>query len=445
MVRRTAWRGLPVVALVVAAAATGAGASTPSGPAVVELGGTPVTATSNAGDPTVLPAGLWFDTLDGPGGVAANVHRFRYERTMADSSVLVGVVGVSPETEGVDAVEVVVTPTGDDTQCGSASSSPGYELLGAPFGAEVVVTEVDRNSPCVREESLDIAVSRGTADFTSDLPIAIRVVEEAPVVDPESLPEPPDVLTPPVPEPGVARPATGAPSFADAPEIEPGTWSVALREGEQRLFRVRLGWGQSITTRVDVPALSEAELEGLSYPYPIVELAYFDPLRHDLGGLVEEAVSSVGHDEGGMLLDGTPPVAYANRFHDLPASLPGDYWVSLAVPPAPADRDAAEVPVELTLVVADDDGASAPTFPTSVRGPGVAESPEGYDAATPYLVEDGVFSADVSGTPRVPGAADDDGARRTAGLVVGGVSLLSLLAGVVLLRRRGRVSRAAAS
>lgn len=432
-----------VLAVVAAAGlGTGARASTPPVPALVDLGGSPVEVSTNPAAPTVLTAGLWADTLSGPGGSDANAHRFRYERTMQDSTVLVGVVGASTETS--DQIGVLLEAAGGP--CDDQTSTSG--AAGTAFGTLAVATSTtfgDRNDECLTAPSVDITVRRGTADLESDLPIAIRVVEEAPVRDAEAdLPEVPDVAPFSLPQPADPTDLAGAPSFDEAPEITSGTYADALPEGSERLYRVRLDWGQSLAVRVDVAAQDAAATETFSASAdPVVDLSLFDPLRNAFDGGAEDADQDGGYTvDGDLLLDGTYPVAYLNRYKSQNATVPGDYWVSVAVTPAAVDRAPVEVPVELTVEVVGEP-VEPPRSALTVTTPDTDSGPDGYDPATPYLVDDGVFSADVSGTPRVPEAAGDD-VRRTAGLVVGATSLVSLAAGAVLLLRRGRLSRAAA-
>ncbi len=429
---------VPVLALLLAAVPAAAD---------VDLGGSPVEGTANPADPTRLTAGLWADTLTGPGASPANTLRFSYQRTMEYSTVLIGVVGVSAEGAG-DALGITVTAAPDGTSCDSDETS--YPAPGTAFGVSVAVgpDDVDdRDSVCGRAATLDIAVDRGSSELTSDLPVAIRVVEEAPSVSavPDLL-EPADAPRVALPTPGPPTRLAGVPSFDEAPEIETGTYADDVPQGAQRLYRVRLGWGQALAARVDVPGRTSVEGS-----YPTVGLTVYDPVRNPVESAVEETLGEGTYDEDGVqLFEGTPRVAYLNRFAGQAATVPGDYWVAVSVSPADPDAEepAVDVPVELSVEVIGD-AAGAPAFPKVAPGPSGSDVPAGYGLATPYLVGDGVFSADVSGTPRSAegsddAAAGDDGSRRTAGLAVGGASLLCCAAGVVLLARRRRVSRAAA-
>ena len=75
------------------------------------------------------------------------------------------------------------------------------------------------------------------------------VLLEPPVEDAATLP--PSVasvplrLAPPAPD-GAGTPVTGAAAFGDAPALDPGTYSDALRPGETSYYRVPVGWGQRL-------------------------------------------------------------------------------------------------------------------------------------------------------------------------------------------------------
>lgn len=456
MVRRSACGAAALVVLAGAGLADGARAATVPEPELVDLGGTRVEVSTDPSDPTPLTAGLWADTLTGSAQAVVGAHWFSVARTMRDSSVLVGVAATSPDTSGaLDGLEVTVFEPGGDT-CGSDQATGQSQIPQAVLGAAVLVPgDEPGNSedPCVRSEVLQVRVTRGTSAAEGDLPITLRVVEEAPVAVPA------DELVPTAGTPTVTAPTptepvevAGATSYADAPGLRSGrTVSDAVLQGSEHLYRVRLDRGQGLAVRVDVPAQDESASAALGGFSPVVGLALLDPLRSRVDSGHPDTEDSVSYGaEPARLFDGTRPVALGNRFDDGEVSVPGDYLVSVRVaPPNPYDADAplepVPVPFELTVEVVGDPVAPQ-EFERGVLAPTGDPGPEGYDPAAPYLVADGVFAADVSGTPRGP-EAGADGSRRVAGLVVGGLSLVSLAAGAALLvrrRRAGEVSRAAA-
>lgn len=444
---------LPVVVLLASAsAAVGATTPAPDLPDPVDLGGTRVEVSTNPQEPTPLTAGLWADTLSGPGAPPANAHWFSYRRTMQYSSVLVGVTATSSADS--DSLDVTVfDPQG--TVCTQDSTSSNSSIPASAFGVLASVPPDDLGAtedPCVSADHLDVRVTRGSSTAEGDLPIALRVVEEAPVRGTEEdLPPIIEAPTVSAPDPTAPSPVDGATSsFDDAPDLEPGaTVSDAVPEGGEHLYRVRLDWGQALAVQVDLPAQDEATVEALVGDTPDVDLTLFDPLRNsfDTGHDLAVTDESFG-EEAVSLFDGTRPVTYLNRFDDGLVSVPGDYWVSVSVaPPYDPAREPVEVPIEVTVDVTGEVG-EAPSFPEAVLSGNGERGPDGYARTTPYLVDVGDFRAEVSGTPdvadeRATGSeGDETDVRRTAGLALGAASLLSILAGALLLRRR--VSRPAA-
>ncbi|MFC5009332.1 hypothetical protein [Nocardioides plantarum] len=433
--RRTV--GAALLALAVAAPATADTTSSP-GPEPTELGGTPVVGGS-AGQPTQLVAGLWSDTLVGPGEDPANTRWFSYTRAMAQSRVFVGVVASAVDPVN-DQIRVEVRSS-DGEACGSYDDSTASSAPGVLMGALKVVGLENDDPACLSSPELRIAVSRGsTSGLASSMPFALRVVEEPPLPSDDDSEPPADHFLQTLAT-DEAAPTAGARSFDDAPSVD-GTVRDQVPQGTERLWKVHLDWGQALAWRLQVPSRPESET---STPDPQVEVTLFDPMRNafDGGAVDAETSGSYGFD-GADLSDTTAPIADAQLSGDA-ALVPGDYWVAVSVATSPTDDAPIEVPIELT-VGATGEKTGAPDFPDAVTGPGGRVGPAGYDKSTPFLVGDGVFSADVSGTPTSPDdeAAADPDVRRIAGFAVGAASLVSLLAGVVLLRRRARFSRAAA-
>jgi hypothetical protein len=411
----------------------------------VDLGGEelPAGSRTDAGNPIEITAGLWADEL-GSGG--SGTHYFSYRRTMAGSTVHVGVVGTSAEPSS-DSLEV--TASAGENECDSDSESPNSSTPWSAFGAVVTVGPPDpgtEDDPCLETETVAITVARTTSGTGTDLPIAIKVVEEAPAqVDAEGsgLPVPEEEVRYQVPDAGSADDLTGGTSFDDAPLLDPVadgvTISTAIAEGEERLYRVPAGWEQQVVAAVRVPALEDEEI----FDGPTVDLRVVEPLRNSI--TTSETDATTYGDYGTEPLEltvGTRPLRYLNRFDSsvgVPV-LPGDFWVAIAVEALPedAERDPLSVPVELTVAVTGQAGEGAPSYPENVPSPGGGPTPDGYSPDTPFLVGDGRFAAVASGNP-VSADEDDDswwGARRAAGLGLGVVSLACCAVGAVWLARR---------
>ena len=436
-------------AAVAAAIALALGAWTPYAAAEpVDLGGQPVESSTDSRAPTALGTGLWTTTV----GPESQPQFFTYDRQMQGSTVHVGVIG-APQTPESDGVSIATTvPSPDDAagaDCGSADASSSSTYPQAVIGAEVIVGDEDSaEDPCRTAGMVTIRVTRYSS-LAGDLPVAIKIVEEAPVIGEGSEIPDDDVLDYDPPKPAEPRnqPA-GSESFDDAPVLDVGggpvTIDAQVTEGTEQLWRVPLDWGDQLVARVDLAGVgSEDPLYNVDVQVELVQ-----PSR-DVFALNESGDYSYGYfgEEPVRLLAAANPLRYGNRYRDVEPTLPGDYWVAVSVEPTPADaeRGPADVPVKLTIAASGTD-VDAPTYQEAVLGQGGGAGPDGYSPDTPYLVGDGEFSAVASGNPFTPGGDDDGdawwGPRRAVGLGVGVASLGCCLAGALWLRaRRSATSR----
>ncbi len=280
-----------------------------------------------------------------------------------------------------------------------------------------------------------------------ELPLAIKVVEEAPVAqEGEPIPDD-DELTYRLPQPA-ERPADGpdgSDSFDAAPELDlrdgPLTIGTTIPEGSEALWRVPVDWADQLVVRGDLPALEETE-----EPDPLsdvtVQLHLIQPSRdvYALGKSDSYTYGTYGTEPAVFVATGYP-LRYGNRSRDVEPTLPGDEWVAVTVE-APATEGAAplDVPVTLTFALTRTD-AAAPTYPGAVLNPADDDGPPGYSPETPFLVGDDEFSAVASGNPFTPDSesADDEswwGPRRAVGLGVGLVSFACCAVGAAWLTRR---------
>ena len=427
-------------AVLLVTAATGPALAAPAAEEAIDLGGAPLPggdASTDPADPTELDAGLWADTL----AASDPPHQFSYTRTMRDSTVHLGVIGSSADPDG-DALALEAFEAGGES-CGSDEASTDYAVPRAVIGPAVDVGLSEPGEPadaCTTSETITFVVDRGSSSSTTtDLPIAVKVVEEAPADVGGDLPSPAPSAVASQPDGGPEEQLDGSTSFADAPEIEGGrSYTLDLPEGAQRLFRVRLGWGQSLDARVDVAAQEPGLEEQLNYSSPTVTVGFVDPMRNPFSSLIDDSQDGSFATEPEPAVDGVPPVRYLNRFEGPAASLPGDYWVVLNAQPA-VDREPVDIAVTLTVQVRGEVGG-APSYPENLTGPGGTDGPDGYEPDTPFLVGDGSFSADPSGNPP-PSAGDGDGddglgPRRIGGAALLVVSLGLMVAGALRLRRR---------
>jgi hypothetical protein len=440
---RTVARGAAAALALCLSAWTSYGAASTVAAEPVDLGGQPVSSSTDKANPTPLDPGLWTATL----GVDSLAQFFGYQRQIEDSTIHVGVVG-APQTldsDGLDIATTVDAPDDPDgVDCGTDSDSYDSSVTHALMGVDVVVGDEDGDdgSACRGADMVLIELSRNSTSNIEDLPIAIKIVEEAPVSDPGEPPDDSEELGYDLPEPAETDSGPdGAASFDDAPIIDarsgPVTVSTRVTEGTEVLWRVPLDWGDQLVVRADLPAANEEFVASGSSVYLTTRI--FQPSRDDVDLTADEDVPYGYYGaEPDQLVAAAYPLRYSNRFVDVPPTLPGDHWVSIAVAPPPESRTPIDVPVELTFGVTSTD-APAPTYKAAVLAQGGGAGPKGYGQDTPYLVADDTFAAVASGNPFTPESGDDDpwwGPRRGVGLGVGVISLACCAVGAVWLRRR---------
>lgn len=390
-----------------------------------DLGGTRVAGSTDAAHPTELTAGEWSDEL-GTAAERGDRHFFRYTRAAEDSTLHISVTTAG--AVGSQTLDVAAEAAGNS--CGSDVDSTDYGVPWAALGVELAVGpssydeelgREDRNSACLNQE-ITFEVGRGTTSSAEgDLPVSLKIVEEAPLALPADLPPVPTT------DPGYAVPATGADhgdleggrAFADAPLLAEGTSRVEVAEGEQRFFRVPLGWGQSLSAQATAAVWDGVEGR---YSGPRVEIWLYNPMRNGVDVDGAEPYATWSDDEELRIGEGTPPVRYLNRFDgDDVAAVPGDYYVSVVVAAAAEDEEPLTVPLDLAVEVADE-GEEAPT----------------YDRERAFLVAPDTWAETPSGALPDDGAGADEGSalRRVAAVALAAIGAACCVGGAVALRRR---------
>lgn len=406
---------------------------------VLDVGGValPGGASTDRANPAVVTAGVWADTL-GAAGSVTDTHYFRYRRTMADSTIHLGVAGSSLDTEDGDRLGIRAYV--DDEDCGERDSSP-HDVDHALFGPAISIGPRDRSSICLTSPTVDFAIDRDDASSDAELPIVVQVVEEAPALSSSDLLEEDAASAAPVDSVADPEELPGSKVLDEAPTVaadgDGAVIATSVREGTAQVWRTPLTWGNRLDVTVRMAPAGEDAIPCCWDP--TVQLVLVDARRDPFWDVVDDTDSSGRYDEDETVevWSATPRVAYLNRYEDAVSPVPGDHWIAVHVSDAPEDRDPIEVPMEITLRVSGEvDGA--PAYPTNVTGPGGQAPPAGYDAETPYLVGEERFAAVASGSPANAGDDPSDGwwgARRAAGLGLGALSLASMAAGVLWLRR----------
>lgn len=379
---------------------------------------------TDSANPVEIQPGMWSDVL---APAPSSAHEFVYHRRVNASAVHVSVLGLVGVGDGVE----ISTSAGRVEDCGSASfertGAAGWEQV--PVGTRVRVEETDRSSECVlKTVPLRIRVQRmSSSTVNEDLPIRIKLVEEAPLGNPNDatngqLPE--SVSTNDVfnaPEAGNDRDVQAATGFDDAEEVSSGTVTATIRPGEAHFYRAQVGWGQTLAARAEVQPLPLPAGDQTPVNGPELALVVADPLRNTIDpnlAEIDDEVTTLFEQPDEVVepvtaTTGFGPVTWLDRYSNRPAYLPGDHWVVVSVQDE-EDSDAdLSLAYELTMEV---QGEEQPA-------PGYSEVSAGF------LTSPDDWSDFASGHRS---AAGDDGSwlsvKRSIGLglVLGGVACLGL-------------------
>lgn len=323
----------------------------PRGSAVKGIG-TP----SNA--PSIAP-GLYHDTI-GPVGDPSGVKYYLVKHT--PKAVMYFAATSRPpkydDKDGDDGLTVSVrTQNWDECASWTHLRDANYGLRGLSVSdVSIGLPEDGEVDPCADQGQVVLEVRRGDADTdtpnaTEPLDFELQIVEEPQVAHAEALPPPDETSI--VNDQGVApvsptKPVTGGVGFADAATLEPGTTSRdSIRPGEVHFYRIRVGWGQRLSTSVRLQpdsALQDEidEDEGLQ-----TTLRSYNPVRAEIE---DSDPQSYVPDEPRAFHSKLPEVRYRNRESDnnWAMSMGGYYYLSLEL--ARDDGDFA-VPVEISVSV----------------------------------------------------------------------------------------------
>ncbi|GAB3421260.1 hypothetical protein [Flindersiella endophytica] len=321
----------------------------PRGTAVHGIG-TP----SNA--PTIVP-GLYHDTI-GPVGDPSGVKYYLVEHT--PKAVMYFSATARPpkydDKDGDDGLTVSVrTQNWDECASWAHLRDANYGLRGLSVSdVSIGLPDDGEVDPCAGQGQVVLEVRRGdssteTPDATKPLDFELQIVEEPQAAHTESLPPPDETSI--VNDEGVAprptKPVTGGPGFADAATLEPGTARDSIRPGEVHFYRIRVGWGQQLSTSVRLQpdsALQDEidEDDGLE-----TTLRSYNPVRAEIE---DSDPQTYVPDEPRPFHSKLPEVRFRNREseNNWPVSMAGYYYLSLEL--ARDDGDFA-VPVEVSVAV----------------------------------------------------------------------------------------------
>lgn len=391
------------------------------------LAGQPVTGTDDPATAPVITPGQWVDVLGGKGSAEATRY-YQVERTIPGSTIHATVTTRGTVDTWDEVTIKLLNVLGEEcAQEKSYRTVDQYAVLSAQAAVGVGAGLSDLSEECTAGDHVVVEVTRSGVAADTSAPIALLVHEEPPAVDTETLPEALNDWS--FVEPAKSeepRPLVAGASFADAPRIESGTYSLDIVPGESQLVRVPLEWGQRLTVRATFPVVPEVEeLTGVQGPF--ADMRFYSPLHGDvpMGGEQKGNTITPG-TAAGQLWGSSPEVRYRNRELSSGGSayLPGDYFIGISMNEA-VDGDTWLLPYTLTVEILGQP-AGEPTY---------AEAPAPTETAPSPTTEPKEASRERQ--PRTAPVASQDGGM--LGWVVAGVLLVALLGMLAWMRRsRGR-------
>jgi Ca-activated chloride channel family protein len=385
--------------------------------------GRPITGGSDATQATTVTAGDWRDVL-GAQGRATGERWYHFTRTIARSTIHLSATLANRADK--DALNVRMFAGTVDCGYGDASAPSDYR----PFVVASLAMPGSKafQDECVEDKELTIAIARGLPSGNSwsddaDSVVEIRIIEEPPASNAQSLPK--RLGEQPETKPDMSNPTTiiGGNSFGNAVEIEPGAYSGTLVPGEAQLFEVDADWGQRVIAAADVPPPNGALAEKIGNTGPQTTLWIYSPSR--------AAASSAFHhnnqqllskNQGADLYGHTYGIGYNNRTSFVApqeaASIAGKYYISIAMAATDNPGDTYEVPFTLGVdTVGEINGAPV------------------YVGGEPTI---GATNDDKHEVKKAASASDSSIPWLSIGLAAAGVTLLAVAAAVVSKQRRSK-------
>lgn len=406
-----------------------------------QLSGEPVQGTESPLDAPTLREGQYLGT------VGEQPLHYRVRRSVIDSTLHVGVT-IRPEDDaGMSALNLALE-TLDGDSCDFSVLMVWSAASGNNFGSgSVNGTPQAHREGCGNDEELVLRVEQqNTSEVTGEL-IEITVLEEAPVLDPESLPDEDTEPTWQGPTSGTpSETVAGGTSFNDATPIVPGqTYDSDILPGEVRVFSVPVDWGQHLETLVTFPPPQESRPnERVPAGGMVVDVLIAGPDRGDAAAHTADipdlsSRAPLSERQTTQVADASYTVQWRNR-EDLTSSQAeraGDYFVIVTL----TSNEPWSVPVPFRLVA--DAVGEVGGVPTYLEAGQVAAGEPSQDGAA----QTGQGSADPdevqeSGAGDAGAAASaepDEDSLPTLVWVLAGAGLVIALAGAFLLLRGRRI------
>ncbi|MEL4359006.1 MULTISPECIES: vWA domain-containing protein [unclassified Luteococcus] len=427
------------------------------------LSGKPVTGTAAPQEAPLVAPGQYVDRM--PTSPSATVKRhYRLQRTIPGSSMRFSVLGRPPMLsnayESIDAPKMttrMLLPTG--AVCSMTTSTWLESGVAMTLTGQAYADPQDPKAQFPTEESKACAeATEMYAELTypavkfGQIPIEIRVAEEASPLDLASLPdgakELPERNSKPSPAKGTPVKVDGGAGFSNATPVQPGTYQTNVVPGETVYFKVPVAYGQSLRHALDgIDVLGRPQFQ---------EMTNLDVLTIRQTTFAPDGTPFTPGFDNRLVIEAngqpskfyrpvavTPAVNYRNRW-DTPApsgggrgfALAGDYYVAVSVERSPrsAQFDGTDIPVRFSIAV-DGEAAEPPATGPRPTASDASHTPSDTPEASASSTPEDTSSQTASQEPTQP---TDDGSKGDPKAIGGAMLVLAALAGggAYLVRRR---------
>ncbi|SDS04891.1 VWA domain-containing protein [Microlunatus soli] len=407
--------------------------------------GKPITGSEQADGAPELTVGDWQDKIGGAKRARSDLF-YTLRRTLPGSTFHVSAsLTTLDESDGLD-LKII----GDTSNCGFATEQHPVQYGQLISVAITAPGYRDWDEKCTENDEFTVEVTRKENDGASrTVPLELRVAEEPPVDNVDSLPkELPDSDYAP-PETGPATKIVGGSSFAQATDIKPGSFSGTLVPGEVQIFQLPIEWGQHLTAETRIKPLNQQLDDAMGNGPNWLNVKLFSPSRAMAENVVKSKTQVIVAPDGAEAHAVSYPVAYRNRTSFVTsksgANRAGVYYIAVGL--SPAEGKSYQLPFTLNVGV-DGDVVGKPTYLEKGRQPSASPSAGSTPSmSTPTPSASAPTTPDPSPTGNQSGTAvDDSDAKpnpliRAVGIAAGSVGGLAVLGGivaliVVLIRRR---------
>ncbi len=245
--------------------------------------GEPVTATADPESAPTLAPGQYTDRF----ALDEGKRYYRVKRSIPNSTLHVSVTPQSGPAAVLDSdlFRVDASTGSDGVDCGmDLAVSDVTEARVATAVLDLPSDPAQIKQECTDADEFLVAVSKNRGDGTGDGSVEVIVTEDPPVTNLSDLPaavtETPKGMVPGAVPAGSgprlkgATVVVGGGGFTDAARLDPGLAQDTLLPGEQLFYKVRVGYGQTVSAKVFVNPSKRAIVAGQR-----VAITLWNPLR----------------------------------------------------------------------------------------------------------------------------------------------------------------------